>query len=150
MSAGQANGEYGFHFGSGTYAAAVIRVDVPDAGAYQDGYKILLRHALEIARRELRLLADDYAASLGKAGILIVLCLEDYHTVDVTQCFTKIRKEIENQRDLFWSIQTTVCPGQPEGTWNRSEARCGKPSGCAGTAFAAPSSGGTPRWNSRI
>ena len=31
LSAGQANGEYGFHFGSGTYAAAVIRVDVPDA-----------------------------------------------------------------------------------------------------------------------
>lgn len=116
LSAAQVNGEYGFHFGTGTCFAAVIRVDVPDAGAYQDGYKILLRHALEIARRELRLLADDYAASLGKAGILIVLCLEDYHTVDVTQCFTKIRKEIENQRDLFWSIQTTVCLGSRKGT----------------------------------
>ena len=30
LSAGQANGEYGFHFGSGTYAAAVIRVDVEE------------------------------------------------------------------------------------------------------------------------
>ena len=30
---------------------------------------------------------------------------------EVTQCFTKIRKEIENQRDLFWNVQATVCLG---------------------------------------
>lgn len=29
----------------------------------------------------------------------------------MTQCFTKIRKEIENQRDLFWNVQATVCLG---------------------------------------
>ncbi len=31
--------------------------------------------------------------------------------MEVTQCFTKIRKEIENQRDLFWNVQATVCLG---------------------------------------
>ena len=68
LSAGQANGEYGFHFGSGTYAAAVIRVDVPDAESYQDGYRILLRHALEIVRRESGLLTEEFAASLAMPG----------------------------------------------------------------------------------
>ena len=111
LSAGQANGEYGFHFGSGTYAAAVIRVDVPDAESYQDGYRILLRHALEIVRRESGLLTEEFAASLGHAGIAVLLYLRAYHAVEVTQCFTKIRKEIENQRDLFWNVQATVCLG---------------------------------------
>ena len=40
-----------------------------------------------------------------------MLYLRAYHAVEVTQCFTKIRKEIENQRDLFWNVQATVCLG---------------------------------------
>ena len=111
LSAEQVNREYGFHFGMGTYLAAVIRADVPDAEAYRDGYRILLRHALEIVRREIGLLADEYAASLERAGVSVLLYLRAYQAVDVTQCFTKIRKEIENQRDLFWNIQASVCLG---------------------------------------
>ena len=72
LSAGQANGEYGFHFGSGTYAAAVIRVDVPDAESYQDGYRILLRHALEIVRRESGLLTDYHLRYLRYDGALSI------------------------------------------------------------------------------
>ena len=136
LSAGQANGEYGFHLGSGTYAAAVIRVDVPDAESYQDGYRILLRHALEIVRRESGLLTEEFAASLGHAGIAVLLYLRAYHAVEVTQCFTKIRKEIENQRDLFWNVQATVC--------------LGRRSGCAGIGCAGRSPGGMPRWRCRI
>jgi len=41
----------------------------------------------------------------------VLLYLRAYHAVEVTQCFTKIRKEIENQRDLFWNVQATVCLG---------------------------------------
>ena len=114
LSAGQANGEYGFHFGSGTYAAAVIRVDVPDAESYQDGYRILLRHALEIVRRESGLLTEEFAASLGHAGIAVLLYLRAYHAVEVTQCFTKIRKEIENRRTVS-GMSGHRLPGQPEG-----------------------------------
>lgn len=72
---------------------------------------ILLRHALEIVRRESGLLTEEFAASLGHAGIAVLLYLRAYHAVEVTQCFTKIRKEIENQRDLFWNVQATVCLG---------------------------------------
>ena len=70
-----------------------------------------MRHALEIVRRESGLLTEEFAASLGHAGIAVLLYLRAYHAVEVTQCFTKIRKEIENQRDLFWNVQATVCLG---------------------------------------
>ena len=62
-------------------------------------------------RRESGLLTEEFAASLGHAGIAVLLYLRAYHAVEVTQCFTKIRKEIENQRDLFWNVQATVCLG---------------------------------------
>ena len=62
-------------------------------------------------RREGGLLTEEFAASLGHAGIAVLLYLRAYHAVEVTQCFTKIRKEIENQRDLFWNVQATVCLG---------------------------------------
>jgi len=62
-------------------------------------------------RGESGLLTEEFAASLGHAGIAVLLYLRAYHAVEVTQCFTKIRKEIENQRDLFWNVQATVCLG---------------------------------------
>lgn len=150
LSAGQANGEYGFHFGSGTYAAAVIRVDVPDAESYQDGYRILLRHALEIVRRESGLLTEEFAASLGHAGIAVLLYLRAYHAVEVTQCFTKIRKEIENQRDLFWNVQATVCLGSRRDSLEQVGESMRRRSGCAGIGCAGRSPGGMPRWRCRI
>ena len=122
LSAGQANAEYGFHFGRGTYLTAVIRVDVPDAESYQDGYLILLRHALEIARRESGLLTEEYAVTLGRAGIAVLLYLETYQAVEVTQYFTKLRKEIENQRDLFWNVQATICLGSRKSSLEQAGA----------------------------
>ena len=62
-------------------------------------------------QEESGLLTEEFAASLGHAGIAVLLYLRAYHAVEVTQCFTKIRKEIENQRDLFWNVQATVCLG---------------------------------------
>lgn len=109
--AARAGEEYGFRFSPGMFFAAVVRVDVPGAEDYQDGYRILLRHALEIVRRECGEMAEDHAAALHKAGVAVLLRVGIYQAVEVTQCFTKIRKEIENQRDLFWNIQATVCLG---------------------------------------
>ena len=112
LSARQADAEYGFRFAGGVYFAALVRVDV--AGAlqqYRDGVAILLRHALEIVRREVGVLADECAAAVEKEGVAVLACLRSYRAVEVKQCFTKIRKEIENQRDLFWNIRATVCLG---------------------------------------
>ena len=111
LSARQADTEYGFRFAGGVYFAALVRVDVAGALQYRDGVAILLRHALEIVRREVGVLADECAAAVEKEGVAVLACLRSYRAVEVKQCFTKIRKEIENQRDLFWNIRATVCLG---------------------------------------
>lgn len=111
LSARQAAAEYGFGFDGGVYFAALVRVDVAGARQYRDGVEILLRHALEIVRREVGLLADECAAAVGKEGVAVLAGLRAYRPVEVKQCFTKIRKEIENQRDLFWNIRAAVYLG---------------------------------------
>ena len=101
----------GFRAAGGVCFAALVRVDV--IGTIQDpgGYQVILQHALEIVRRELQALTNVYAAAVRKEGIAIVLRMSAYRTVAVKQCFTKIQKEIEQQRDLVWHIRCTVCLG---------------------------------------
>ena len=101
----------GFRAAGGVCFAALVRVDV--IGTIQDpgGYQVILQHALEIVRREVRPLADAYAVDGRKEGIAVLLNMQEYQTVEVKQCFTKIRKEIEQQRDLVWHIRCTVCLG---------------------------------------
>lgn len=111
LSPEQAQTGYGFRFTEGVCFAALIKVDVADAAQYQDSYQIMLRHALEIVRRELRLLTEVYAVAAQREGIAVLLHMKEYQAVEVKQCFTKIRKEIENQRDIFWSIRCTICLG---------------------------------------
>lgn len=111
LSAEQVNDEFGFHFAEGFYVAALIKPDISDAEKYQDGYRLLMQHSLEIARKEIKTVADESAAAILKEGIAVVLYCKQYQAVDMKQCFTKIRKEIEKQRDLFWNIRVTVCMG---------------------------------------
>lgn len=111
LDTAQAYVGYGFRFTEGVCFAALIKVDVSNAAQYQDSYQIMIRHALEIVRRELRSLTDIYAVSARKEGIAVLLHMREYQTVEVTQCFTKIRKEIEQQRDMFLYIRCTICLG---------------------------------------
>ena len=111
IDAEQAEAEYGFHFANGTYFAALIKPDIANAEQYQDGYSIMLHHALEIVRKEVQQLAGEYAVATIREGIAALVCIPDYQAVAVKQCFTKIRKEIEKQRDLFWNIRCMVCLG---------------------------------------
>lgn len=73
---------------------------------------------METVRREIGRLTDTYAVAVRQEGVAILLYLPDYQMLDLKQCFTKIRKEIEKQRDLFGDIRCTVCLGsrkeQPE------------------------------------
>ncbi len=101
----------GFRTAGGVCFAALVRVDM--AGTTQDpgGHQVILRSALEIVRRELQSLTDVYAAAIRKEGIAIVLRMSAYRTVAVKQCFTKIQKEIEQQRDMFGNLRCTICLG---------------------------------------
>ena len=109
--AAQAYADYGFRCGEGVFFAALVKVDTSNAAQYPDSYQIMLRHALEIVRREMRALTDSCAVAQRKEGIAVLAYMPAYQTVEVKQCFTKIRREIEQQRDLFWCIRCTVCLG---------------------------------------
>ena len=111
IHAEQAESEYGFHFTEGTYFAVLVKPDISNAEQYLDGYQIMMHHTLEIVRREVQQLADEYAVAVQKEGVAAIVFLRNYQAVEVKQCFTKIRKEIEKQRDLFWDIRSTVCLG---------------------------------------
>ena len=101
----------GFCAAVGVCFAALVRVDIVGTAQAPDGYQVILRSALEIVRRELQSLTDVYAAAVRKEGIAIVLRMSAYRTVAVKQCFTKIQKEIEQQRDMFGNLRCTICLG---------------------------------------
>ena len=95
----------------GSYFAAVVKSDIPSAAENQDGYRAMMKHALEIVRQELGQLGCGFAAAARREGIAIAVYMLAYQPVEVKRCFTKIRKEIEKQRDLFWGIRATICFG---------------------------------------
>lgn len=111
LTAAQAEAEYGLRFGAGTYFAVLVKPDIPNAEQYPDGCRLMLQHALEIVRQQVQQLADEYAAAIQREGIAVLLYIRSYQAAEGKHCFTKIRKEIETQRDLFWDIRCTVCMG---------------------------------------
>lgn len=113
LSAGEANETFGFRFGGGSYCSVLIKPDISDAGQQPDVYQILMQHCLEIVRREVSAIASEWAADIWREGIAVILNAEEYQMVDVKQCLTRIRKEIEKQRDLFWDIRIAVLVGCP-------------------------------------
>lgn len=101
-----------FQTAEGICFAALVRVDLTGAGQQTpDSCQVILRYALEIVRRELRALTDVYAAAVRKEGVAIVLRMAAYRTVAMKQCFTKIQREIEQQRDMFGNLRCTICLG---------------------------------------
>lgn len=101
----------GFCTPEGVCFAALVRVDMAVTPQDPGGYQVILRSALEIVRRELQSLTDAYAAAVRKEGVAIVLRMSAYRTVAVKQCFTKIQREIEQQRDMFGNLRCTICLG---------------------------------------
>ncbi len=104
------NLEYGLP-SNGCYFAAIVKPDIPSAWKNPDGVHAMMKHALEIVRQELRQLKCGFAAAIRREGVAVAVYLPEYQPVEVKQCFTKIRKEIEKQRDLFWGIRATICLG---------------------------------------
>jgi len=109
--AGEANDEYGFSFSEGTFFAAVIRPDISDAGGHAEGYRILLQHSLDIVRRQLDRISCEYGASVFREGVAAIVNCPDYNAVEIRQTLTRICKEIEQQRDLFWDISAGAYTG---------------------------------------
>ena len=100
----------------GSYFAAVIKPNIPSAAENQDGFRAMQKHALEIVRQELGQMDCGFVASARREGIVAAVYTPEYQPVEVKRCFTKIRKEIEKQRDLFWGIRAAVCLGSRQST----------------------------------
>ena len=105
------NLEYGLP-SNGCYFAAIVKPDIPSAWKNPDGVHAMMKHALEIVRQELGQLKCVFAAAIRREGVAVAAYLPEYQPVEVKQCFTKIRKEIEKQRDLFWGIRATIGLGR--------------------------------------
>lgn len=102
------NQEYGCEFGEGAYQVILIKPDIPTAQDNQDAYKIMMKRTLATAEKYVGEFSDEAAAAMKDEGIFLVIQTETYDAVRVKKYLTKIRKEIENQRDLFWGITVSV------------------------------------------
>ena len=111
MDAAQAEELFGLRLDGNQCFAALVKPDMTDSRMYPDGYRLLMQHTLEIVRREVQGLTGRYAAAVQREGVAVVLSVPSYQPVEIRRCFTKIRKEIEKQRDLFREIRSTVCLG---------------------------------------
>lgn len=107
----QLNDEYGLQFADGICYAAIVKPDIPEGWKHIEGYRLVMQHSFEIVRRELGEISEAFAAAIFPEGIFAVISSPSYQGVDVKQCFTKIRREIEKQRDVFWNIRASVAIG---------------------------------------
>ena len=91
--------------------AMVVHPDIPPAESGQGNRRILMQHSLDIVRKNIEKISSASAAGLIPEGVAAVISTPSFDAVDVRQCSTKIRKEIEQQRDLFWGIRVNISIG---------------------------------------
>lgn len=105
------NQEYGCDFHEGTYQVIVIKPDIPSAQEHADAYRIMMKRSLSMVQKALEQFADESAAAVHAEGIMVVIYKKEYDPVQLRQFLTRVRREIENQRDLFWGIIVTMAMG---------------------------------------
>ena len=94
----------------------LVHPDIPDTENGPGSRRILMQHSLDIVRRNIEKIAAGAAAGLIPEGIAAIVSAPAFEVVDVRQCVTKIRKEIEQQRDLFWGIRVNISIGSRKQT----------------------------------
>ena len=126
--------------GGNVFYAMVIHPDIPGAESGPGSRRILMQHSLDIVRKNIENISAASAAGLIPEGIAAILSAPAFDAVDVRQCSTKIRKEIEQQRDLFWGIRVSISVGSRKSTagelssslrealWLCADRVCGGPS----------------------
>lgn len=98
------------------FYAIVIHPDVPDTESGPGSRRILMQHSLDIVRKNIKNISAATAAGLIPEGIAAIISTSSFDAVEVRQCSTKIRKEIEQQRDLFWGIRVSISIGSRKQT----------------------------------
>ncbi len=111
----EVNSEYGLRFAEGLSAVILIKPDLEDALHRQPSYKILQEHILETVRKYISMTAEEWAAAVISEGIAVIVNTEEKEFGSLKKFCTKIRKETEQERDLFGKIRLTVCIGSVQG-----------------------------------
>lgn len=106
------NQEYGCQFEEGVYQVILITPNLPQIQENPDTYKIMMKRALAIVEKYMKEFSREAVAAIKSEGIFLIIQSESYDSVLVKKYLTKIRKEIENQRDLFWGIRVSVTVGK--------------------------------------
>lgn len=70
-----------------------------------------MKRSLSMVQKALEQFADESAAAVHAEGIMVVIYKKEYDPVQLRQFLTRVRREIENQRDLFWGIIVTMAMG---------------------------------------
>ena len=104
------------------FYAIVIHPDIPDTESGPGSRRILMQHSLDIVRKKIEKITEASAAGLIPEGIAAIISAPSFDAVDVRQCSTKIRKEIEQQRDLFWGIRVSISIGKRKPTTSELSA----------------------------
>ena len=90
----------------------LVHPDIPDTERGPGSRRILMQHSLDIVRKNIEKISAESAVGLIPEGIAAIISTPSFDAVDVRQCSTKIRKEIEQQRDLFWGIHVNISIGR--------------------------------------
>lgn len=101
---------------AGRYYMILVHPDIPDAAGKPDSYRILLRHAAEITRRNIAGIAAASAVAEIPEGIAALISCSRYDAAEVRHCMTRICREIEKERDLFWDIRAFIAIGSRRGS----------------------------------
>lgn len=106
------NQEFGCQFEEGIYQVILITPNLPQVQEKLDTYKIMMKRALTIVEKYMKEFSREAVAAIKNEGIFLIVQCESYDSVLVKKYLTKIRKEIENQRDLFWGIRVSITAGK--------------------------------------
>ncbi len=103
------NHQYGFRFVSGQSVSCLVKVDIPDAERHLQTHKILSEHVLEIVRRNIAQITDEYAAAVIPEGVAAILNSAADSFSDLKKLSYRIRKKIE--QEAFEETRVTFCAG---------------------------------------
>ncbi|NCB93101.1 MAG: response regulator [Clostridia bacterium] len=116
----ETNSEYACNFKPAVYQVILIKPDLPSGQENLDTYRIMMKRSHETVEKCSREVFSESATALMNEGIFLIIQMEDYDSVKVKKHLTRIRKEIENQRDLFWGISVTTAMGSSVGSMEES------------------------------
>ncbi|MDO4491841.1 MAG: response regulator [Lachnospiraceae bacterium] len=108
----QINEGSGFHFEQGISTVLLVKTDMEQALMHPHSYRMLMEHGVEILRKNLPMVADEWASAICPEGIITILNSGEEGFSELKRFFVRIRKEMEQEREVFGEIRVVLCLGR--------------------------------------